>query len=70
MANDFYRLNLTGIGRWFRLQHDEERGHALKLIDDFTDRNGIVKIKSTPERRFISGMRKKLFQKVLNMSNM
>lgn len=50
MSNYFNRLNLTGIGHWFRIQHDEERGHALKLIDYLTDRNGIFIIKNISEK--------------------
>jgi len=31
---------LQGFGKWFRLQHDEERAHALKLLDYVLLRGG------------------------------
>ncbi|WP_172295569.1 ferritin [Bacillus sp. WMMC1349] len=65
MSNYFNRLNLTGIGHWFRVQHDEERGHALKLIDYLTDRNGVVQIKNIPEQPINFGNAVEAFQKVL-----
>ncbi|MDA1475160.1 ferritin [Bacillus changyiensis] len=65
MSNYFNRLNLTGIGHWFRVQHDEERGHALKLIDYLTDRNGVVQIKNIPEQPINFGNTVEAFQKVL-----
>lgn len=65
MSNYFNRLNLTGIGHWFRVQHDEERGHALKLIDYLTYRNGVVEIKNIPEQPINFGNTVEAFQRVL-----
>lgn len=33
-----------GFGHWFRLQSEEERQHALRIIDIVTDRGGTVDI--------------------------
>lgn len=33
---------LPGFARWFRLQSDEERGHALKFLRHVVDRGGRV----------------------------
>jgi ferritin len=34
--------NLPGAARWFRMQADEERTHALKFFDHIVDRGGRV----------------------------
>lgn len=65
MSNYFNRMNLTGIGHWFRVQHDEERGHALKLIDYLIDRNGVVEIKEIPGQPINFGNTVEAFQAVL-----
>jgi ferritin len=35
-------VNLPGAARWFRMQADEERTHALKFFDHIVDRGGRV----------------------------
>lgn len=42
-------LNLKGFAHWMRLQAEEERGHALKLVDYLSDRQGRVVIKALGE---------------------
>jgi len=45
MANYLTRRNLIGMGKWLRLQHQEELSHAQELIDYLTDRDGVVEIR-------------------------
>jgi len=35
-------VNLPGIARWMRIQHDEEVAHGLKLFDYLNERGGRV----------------------------
>ena len=43
-------LNYPGAARWFRLQSEEERGHALRLFDFIHNRNfGVTLRKITVE---------------------
>jgi ferritin len=45
MSNYMNKLNLRGMGTWFRLQSEEERTHMLKLMDYLVDRGGTVELK-------------------------
>jgi ferritin len=38
-------LNFRGAARWFRMQHQEEWGHAMKLYDYIFSRLGQVELK-------------------------
>ena len=42
MSAHFSARNLNGIAHWFRIQYDEERGHALRIFDHILDRGGTV----------------------------
>lgn len=65
MSAYFNRINLTGMGRWLRLQNEEELGHATRLIDYLTDRNGIVEIRAIPAQPVNYGTPFEAFQRVL-----
>jgi ferritin len=45
MSNCFVAKNLDGMGRWMRVQADEERGHAMKFLDFIHQRGGRVLLK-------------------------
>ncbi len=49
MACMFDNMALKMLSRWFRLQADEERGHALKIIDYLLSRHAKVEIGSVPK---------------------
>ena len=40
-----------GAAKWLRLQHDEERQHAMKLFDFVLARNGVVQLKAIEQPR-------------------
>jgi len=48
--------NFRGCARWFRLQSDEEHGHAMKLYDFLIARGGSVKLNAIaePKQKFKS----------------
>ena len=39
------RQSLGGFAHWFRLQSEEEKGHAMRLFDFLSDCNGVVELK-------------------------
>lgn len=43
------RANFLGSSKWFRVQSQEEHGHAMKLLDFLLDRNHPVKLKEIKE---------------------
>jgi len=45
MSAYFESVNLPGSAKWMRVQHDEERVHALKFFDYVNDRDGRVTLK-------------------------
>jgi len=45
MAGVCEALNFPGAARWFRLQSEEERGHALRLFDFIHNRNHAVTLR-------------------------
>ncbi len=45
MGAYFDTLAFRGFGHWLRLQSEEERQHALRIIDIVVDRGGAVEIK-------------------------
>lgn len=42
MAAYFAEHNLPGFAHWMRMQHQEEQGHAMKLLDFVLDNGGHV----------------------------
>ena len=46
MAAYHNKQSLTGFASWFQAQSDEERAHALRLINYLLDRDGNVKLES------------------------
>jgi ferritin len=42
MSAHFSACNLNGFAHWFRVQYDEERTHALRIVDHILDRGGTV----------------------------
>lgn len=65
MSNYFQRLNLTGMATWLRLQHDEERGHAQRLMDFLVDRGGVVEVRAIPAQPATYGSPLEAWQAVL-----
>ncbi len=49
MSAYFESLNLPGFAHWFRVQSEEERGHALRIFDYVNDRGGRVTLGAIPE---------------------
>jgi ferritin len=49
MAAFFEERNLPGFAHWFRVQSEEERGHALRFFDYVNDRSGRVTLEGIPE---------------------
>ena len=43
------RTNFLGSAKWFRIQSQEEHGHAMKLLDFLLDRNYAVRLKAVKE---------------------
>lgn len=44
MSAHFAEANLLGMAHWMRVQSEEERGHALRILDFIVDREGHVEI--------------------------
>lgn len=44
MSVHFAEANLLGMAHWMRVQSEEERGHALRILDFIVDREGHVEI--------------------------
>ncbi len=42
MSAYFASRNLNGFAHWFRVQYEEERGHALRIFDHILERGGEV----------------------------
>jgi ferritin len=42
-------INFTGAARWFRLQSQEEYGHAMRLLDFLVAKNARVELKAIGE---------------------
>lgn len=71
MSHDMKNLALNGYAKWLDKQYEEEREHALKLIDYIEDRDGTVDflpiegVKNTTTIRWMSlktlWLTKKLF---------
>lgn len=65
MSNYLKRLSYTGMAHWLKLHHNEERGHALKLMDYLAARGGIVEIKAMHAQPTTFGSHLETFRKVL-----
>ena len=65
MSNYFNTLGLRGFGQWFRVQYEEELGHALKLTDHLIDRNAVIEIKPIPQQPVTFGTATEAFQQLL-----
>lgn len=65
MSNFFHRLNLTGMAEWLRLQHEEERSHAQRLINYLNDLNGVVEIRPIPQQPINFGTPLRAWEQVL-----
>jgi ferritin len=46
MSAHFEAANLSGFGRWMRIQAGEELGHALRLFDYVLDRGGRIELQA------------------------
>ncbi|HWI64712.1 MAG TPA: ferritin [Symbiobacteriaceae bacterium] len=66
MANYFTRLNLMGMASWLRIQTDEERGHADRLLTFLADRGGVAEIRAIPAQPVNFGSPLEAWQKVLS----
>jgi len=49
MSVHFSACNLNGFAHWFRVQYDEERTHALRILDHILDRGGTVSLSVASE---------------------
>lgn len=49
MSAHFSDVAMEGFARWMRVQADEERGHAMRIYDYLTERNGRIRLKSIAE---------------------
>lgn len=65
MSAYFTRMNLTGMGTWLRIQHDEERGHAQRLMDYLVDRGGVVEVRAIPAQPTTFGSPLEAWQQVV-----
>ncbi len=66
MANYFNRRNLTGMGTWLQLQHQEELTHAQDLIKYLTDQGGVVEIRPISAQPVEFGSPLEAWQQVLD----
>ena len=44
MAAEFDHANLRGVAHWFKVQAQEETGHAIKFYDYIVERGGRVSL--------------------------
>jgi ferritin len=54
-----------GFGRWLRVQHEEELGHARKLLDHLLDRGGVASLGAVAAPGSEFGSTLQLFEGVL-----
>ncbi|HVN78094.1 MAG TPA: ferritin [Terriglobia bacterium] len=57
--------NLRGFGHWLRIQADEERGHAIKILDYLVDLEAAVTLKALDQPPTDFKSVQKLFDEVL-----
>ena len=58
--------NLRGFGHWLRIQADEERGHAMKILDYLVDLEATVTLKGLDQPPADFKSVQKLFDEVLD----
>jgi ferritin len=58
--------NLKGFGHWLRIQADEERGHAMKILDYLVDLEATVTLKGLDQPPADFKSVQKLFDEVLD----
>lgn len=56
------RSNLLGSARWFRIQSQEEYGHAMRFLDFLLNRNYPVRLKAVAEPRGDFGSLLEIFE--------
>ncbi len=56
------QLNFPGAARWFRIQSDEERAHALRLFDFIHARNHAVVLRKIPNETSPAGSLLEVFR--------
>jgi len=57
--------NLRGFAHWLKAQYQEETGHAFKLLNYLTQRDGIVKLQAIAAPATEFGSPVEVFEKVL-----
>lgn len=57
--------NLKGIGHWLKVQHDEEKSHATKLVNYLLERGGKVVFQALEAPPVDFGTPVELFEQVL-----
>lgn len=65
MAAHAETLNLPGMASWMRQQSEEERGHALRLLDYVLDRQGSVELRQIDKPPSDFGSPLEMFQAAL-----
>ncbi|MDP9379565.1 MAG: ferritin [Chloroflexota bacterium] len=65
MSAYFEDLSLPGFARWFRLQAEEEREHAMKFYDFIHDRNGRTRLQAIGQPLIEFGSPLGVFEKAL-----
>lgn len=61
----FENLNMKGCAHWMRIQHEEERAHAMKIFDYIHDRDGQVKMSAIDAPDTSWGSAKEAFEAAL-----
>lgn len=61
--------NLKGFAHWLKAQHDEETGHAGKLMEHLLDRGGKVQLKALEAPPVDFGTPVSVFEQVLAHEN-
>ena len=57
--------NLPGFGAWLRAQSDEERSHALRLVDFLLRREGHIELREIGQPPSVFGSPLEMFEAVL-----
>jgi len=65
MSAHFEAENLPGFARWMRVQSREEVGHALRLFDYLTERNGRVQLQALAQPPVTFGSPVSVFEQAL-----
>ncbi len=65
MSSHCEELNLPGFAAWLRTQSEEERGHAMRILDFVLSREGHVKLRQIDQPPSAFGPPLKMFETVL-----